>query len=168
MTWLDRGKELFDILSRTHRRVEIYVPGSRHVFRGKADAISLSQAGKAYLGAAGVALDVIRGDDLNERYKGAEGVYGSADECFVAASYFMGNDFGLLASVVSPAQLFRKALHYIEFEVLPLSYSVPTMNSYHNILDELFEEVPHVLYADGTLQGDHSDKARRLREERKP
>jgi hypothetical protein len=165
---LDRGKDLFLQLRDVGRPVELYVPGSRHQFQGKPDAISLSAAGRAYLEAMGISPECIHGDDLNERYKGEDGVYGSADECFVTAAYFKENDFGHLLSVVSPAQMLRKTLHYIQFGVLPLNYTAPAIDSYHNFLDELFEQIPYVLLVDNTLQGPTSQMAKRLREERRP
>lgn len=163
---LERGKYLFEEYAiRGH--AEIYVPGSRHVFLGQADQISLSNAGRAYLVQHGVPSDAIRGEDLNQRYKGTDGVYCSADECFVAASYFKDADFGTLVSVVSPGQMIRKTLHYIQFGVIPLNFTAPVLNGFHDYLDELFEMIPRILTTDSTLQG-YSDEARQLRAERKP
>jgi hypothetical protein len=164
---LTRGKEVFDRYRAVGDRVEVYVPGSRHVFQGRPDRISLSEAGRTYLINAGVPAAVIRGEDLNARYKGADGVYGSADECFVAASYYKDAGFGTLVSVLSPAQMLRKTLHYIEFGVVPLNVTAPTMEGFHDYLDELFEQIPRVLTVDSSLQHDSAD-ARRLREERMP
>jgi hypothetical protein len=164
---LDRGKELFDIYTATTEKVEIYVPGSRHVFNGQADLISLSEAGKRYLELQGLPAHAIRGDDLNSRYKGKDGVYGSADECFVTASYFKDENYSTLVSVVSPMQMVRKTLHYIEFGVIPLNHTAPTATSFHDLIDELFERVPLVLAEGPAFKGD-SAEARRLRTERKP
>jgi hypothetical protein len=163
---LDRGCELFDTY-KTGGTVEIYVPGSRHVFEGHADKVSLSDAGRSYLITQGIPESVIHGEDLNIKYKGAAGVYGSADECFVAACYYKDSGFGVLASVCSPAQMLRKTLHYIEFGVIPLNFTVPTMGGFHDYLDELFEQIPKVLTVDPRLQGD-SIEAEKLRDERKP
>jgi hypothetical protein len=164
---LNRGKEVFDRYRAVGDRVEVYVPGSRHVFQGRPDRISLSEAGRTYLISAGVPAAVIRGEDLNVRYKGADGVYGSADECFVTASYYKDAGFGTLVSVLSPTQMLRKTLHYIEFGVVPLNVTAPTMEGFHDYLDELFERIPRVLTVDSGLQHDSAD-ARRLREERMP
>jgi hypothetical protein len=163
---LDRGRELFDNY-KTRSNVEIYVPGSRHVFEGRADQVSLSEAGQSYLIGQGVPPSVIHGEDLNLKYKGAAGVYGSADECYVAACYYKDSGFGALASVCSPAQMMRKTLHYIEFGVIPLNFTVPTMDGFHDYLDELFEQIPRVLTIDSRLQGE-SMEAKKLRDERKP
>ncbi len=164
---LERGKQLFELYRAASDRVEVYVPGSRHVFEGRPDRTSLSEAGRSYLIDNGMPPSAIRGDDLNSQYKGAEGVYNSADECFVAASYYKDTNFGILISVCSPAQMLRKTLHYIEFGVVPLNVTVPTLSSFHDYIDELFDKIPRVLTIDPSLQG-HSAEARRLREERKP
>ena len=164
---LDRGKELFDVHKVASDQVEIYVPGSRHVFKGHPDRVSLSEAGRSYLITMGVPASAIHGEDLNSKYKGSEGVYGSADECFVTASYYKDSNFGTLISVSSPAQMLRKTLHYIEFGVVPLNVTAPTLNSFHDYIDELFEKIPGVLTVDPSLQGD-SPEARRLRKERRP
>jgi hypothetical protein len=164
---LNRGKELYDRYRGTGDRVEIYVPGSRHVFHGQPDRISLSEAGRAYLISTGIPEAAIHGEDLNVRYKGEDGVYGSADECFVAASHYKDAGLGTLVSVLSPAQMLRKTLHYIEFGVVPLNVTVPTLDGFHDYFDELFEKIPRVLTVDASLQHGSSD-ARRLREERTP
>jgi hypothetical protein len=166
-TRLDRGKELFDAFRASGRAVEVYVPGSRHMFDGQPDLISLSSAGKSYLESLSIPSELIHGEDLNYRYKGTDGVYGSADECFVASQYFKDGLFGTLASVTSPAQMLRKTLHYIAFGVVPQNFTAPTIDSYHDYIDELFLAIPRVLAVDSTLQGDSKD-AERLRAERKP
>lgn len=164
---LDRGREVFDHYRAAGDWAEVYVPGSRHVFQGHPDRISLSEAGRAYLIDAGVPEAAIHGDDLNTRYRGDDGVYGSADECFVAASYYKDAGFGTLASVVSPAQMLRKTLHYIEFGVVPLNITAPTREAFHDYLDELFEKIPRVLTVDARLHPGSPD-ARSLRDERMP
>jgi hypothetical protein len=163
---LDRGQELFRRYREDGQFCEVYVPGSRHAFHGRADRVSLSEAGGAYLAGRGVPSSAIRGDDLNVRYKGDEGVYGPADECFVAASYFRDAEFGTLASVCSPAQMIRKTLHYIEFGVVPLNFTAPVANGFHDYLNELFIQVPQVLGVNARVQGD-SAEARRPRWERR-
>jgi hypothetical protein len=166
-TRLERGRELFDRYREGGHACEIYVPGSRHVIGEVTDRVSLSEAGCTYLAERGVPAAAVHGDDLNLKYKGSEGVYGSADECFVAASYYRDGDFGILASVCSPAQMIRKTLHYIEFGVVPLNFTAPVMEGFHDYIDELFIQVPYVLAVDSRVQGD-STEARRLRAERKP
>jgi hypothetical protein len=165
---LDQGAELFRRFEALVPRVEIYVPGSRHVHEGVADTVSLSQAGTAYLLRLGILGESLHGDDLNLRYKGDAGVYNSADECFVAASYFRDEMFGHLISVVSPAQLLRKTLHYAAFGVLPLSYTAPTETMFHDYVDEIFDKIPYVLLTDHDLQSPDSVAAADMRASRKP
>lgn len=165
---LRRGFALHNELQGQGFEVEIYVPGSRHHFEGHDDAVSLSSAGCGFLANLGVPLTSLHGDDLNERYKGDAGVYGSADECFVAARYFADEGFDKLYSVLSPSQMMRKTLHYIAFGVVPLNITAPVDDPYHDYLDELFEAIPTVLAIDNTLQETESSEAHRLRRERKP
>lgn len=165
---LDRSLNLFRNLRDQGLDVEIYVPGSRHRSAGHDDPVSLSSAGCTYLRDLGIPAVYLHGDDLNERYKGDAGVYGSADECFVAAGYFVDANFGRLFSVLSPNQMLRKTLHYLAFGVVPLNVTAPVDEPFHDFLYELFEAMPEVLLIDNSLQGDDSTGARRLRSERKP
>ncbi|MFE7189484.1 hypothetical protein [Kitasatospora sp. NPDC057541] len=165
---LRRGHELFRGYLEAGRPVEIYVPGSRHRHLGTEDENSLSQAGGEFLAELGVPSSAVHGDDLNERYKGDAGVYGSADECFVAASYFKDGGFGTLVSVCSPAQMMRKTLHYLQFGVHPLNHTAPTSEGFHDFLYELLVAVPEVMATDDTLQGPGSAGAEQLRVERRP
>jgi hypothetical protein len=162
------GKQLYEQEISAGKRVEIYVPGSRHVYEGVADRISLSEAGTQFLLQQGIPNDRVHGDDLNTLYKGNKGVYNSADECFVAASYFKAEEFGRLYSVSSPVQMFRKVLHYIEFGVVPLAYTSPTQDTFHNYIGEIFEAIPYVLFVDPHMQGEDSVRASELRNLRMP
>ena len=162
------AKKLYEQESNSGRHVEIYVPGSRHVYEGVADKISLSEAGGRFLEQQGISRQVIHGEDLNIKYKGDKGVYNSADECFVASSYFKDGDFGHLFSVLSPVQVFRKTIHYIEFGVLPLNYTAPTLNTFHNYIGEIFEAVPYALFVDPDMQSENSVGANELRRSRMP
>jgi len=165
---LDKAIELYNIELQNNREIEIYVPGSLHMYNGVADKISLSEAGKNYLIKKGISKEIIRGTDINNKYKGNFGCYNSADECYVAAQYFKDNDFGKLISVCSPAQMYRKTLFYIQFGVYPMNYSVPTENSFHNYIKEMFCEIPCVLLEDHTWQGLKSKHAVNMRKERNP
>jgi hypothetical protein len=162
------AKTLYDKEQVLGKYVEIYVPGSRHVYEGVSDKISLSEAGSIFLEQQGVSREVIHGDDLNFKYKGDKGVYNSADECFVASSYFKDGGFGCLFSVLSSVQVFRKTLHYIEFGVLPLNYTAPTLNTFHDYIDEIFEAVPYALFIDPDMQSENSERANELRRLRIP
>lgn len=147
--------------------VKVYVPGSRHMYNGVPDNISLSQAGCRYLEDIGIPSCDIYGDEANRRFKGDSGVFNSSDECYIATCLFNELGFGRIASYCSPAQLMRKALSYIQFGILPDMYSIPCEHMFHNYIDEVFLHIP-TLIEDGTgLQSD-SGEAIRLRNERMP
>ena len=166
------GMELYHRFRTVGAEVEIYVPGSRLMSNGIEDKISLSEAGTRFLLAHGVSAEVVHGDDLNDRYKGSgaaqPGVYCSADECFVAASYWRDGGFGRLASVVSAGQQLRKMLHFIEFGVYPLMYTAPTLVAAHSPVTEAFELIPPVLFEDASLQAADSRQAVSFRRVRMP
>jgi hypothetical protein len=166
------GLELFGRFKAEGSEVEIYVPGSRLMDNGVADKISLSEAGTRFLVANGVPADAVHGDDLNDRYKGPAaihpGVYCSADECFVAASYWREGRFGRLASVVSAGQMLRKMLHFVEFGVYPLMYTAPTFEAAHDPIVEAMTMIPDALFEDASLQGPDSKLAVKFRRERMP
>jgi hypothetical protein len=92
---------------------KIYVPGSLHMADGVADKRSLSEAGGLYLAEHGVSKEDIYGEDMNFKYKGKEGCYNSADECFVSGKIFEDGNFQYLYSACSSGQLMRKALCYM-------------------------------------------------------
>ena len=168
---LVRGKEIFLECRRIGMEVEIYVPGSRHMFDGVADKISLSDSGVRFLVERGLPIEFLHGDDLNIQYKSnapLHGVYNSADECFVSAQYFKDRNFGQLLSVLSPIQLPRKALHYIWFGVIPQFYTVPTRKAYHNWIDENLVLVPYVLNDDPDWQESSSYQGNRQRQRKDP
>lgn len=167
-----RGAELFGALRDSGRQAEIYVPGSRFMDDGIEDAVTLSAAGTKFLAEHGIPAEVLHGDDLNERYKGAQaaqpGVYCSADECFVAASYWRDGGFGRLLSVVSAGQALRKMLHFIEFGVYPLIYTVPTAAAANDPIHEAMTMIPSVIFEDPDLQRVSSRLAVAFREQRMP
>ena len=169
---LQRGAELYRQSVAAGRAVEIYVPGSRFMDSGIEDQITLSAAGTRYLAERGIPAAALHGDDLNERYKGPAapqpGVYCSADECFVAACYWIDGGFGRLLSVVSAGQLLRKMLHFVEFGVYPLLYSAPTMEAAHNPIGEALDMIPAVLFEDPGLQARDSQRAIAFRTNRMP
>jgi len=165
---LSLGRELYLREIGEGKEVEIYVPGSRHVHNGVEDKRSLSDAGADFLISYDIPRAVVRGEDLNRRYKGADGVYCSADECFVASQYFKDGNFGRVLSVVSPVQQMRKALHYIWFGVIPLFYTAPVETPHHDYIREAYFWLPYVRDKDPDMQGTESLMTRKLREERKP
>lgn len=162
------GKSLYDEETKQGNDVDIYVPGSRHMLNGISDKISLSQAGVIFLREQGIPEEALHGEDLNQQYKGNKGVYNSADECFVASSYFKDGDFGQLYSVLSPVQIYRKALHYIWFGVVPLFYTAPTAQTFHNYIREVYDLIPYVRDIDPDLQGEDSYYGNLWRKERIP
>lgn len=160
------GKELYDKLTAQGELVMIYVPGSRHKEGDKADEISLSEAGCRFLEKQGVPRKHLYGERENIRYRKEAGVYNSSDECYVASQLFKDHKFSYLYCVCSSAQMMRKAISYIQFECLPHFHTVTTDEMYHNYIDELFRNIPIVLWDDEALQGT-SAEADRLRRERK-
>jgi hypothetical protein len=162
------GKKLYDAAKKQGKEVAIYVPGSRHVHEGVTDEISLSQAGKTFLQDHGTPENILHGEDLNQQYKGDQGVYNSADECLVAATYFREGNFGQLYSILSSVQIYRKALHYIWLGVVPLFYTAPTAQTFHNYIREAYELIPYVRDVDPDFQGKDSYYGKLSRSERMP
>lgn len=166
---LEAGIALYQKLKQAGLNGSFYIPGSLHMDeRGRIDRQSLSAAGTAYLIRHAIPADCIYGEAENIKYKGASGVYNSADECFVAAQIWKDNNFEQLVCVCSPEQTLRKAAHYIAFGVYPLIYAVPVWNPYHNYIEEMLHALPHVLYQDPCQQSEQSETAIRTRQQRRP
>jgi hypothetical protein len=151
-----RAIELYHKFLSEGLQVEIYVPGSRHMYNKVPDLFSLSVAGKNFLIEKGIPENIIRGVDLNNDNKKKSGVYNAADECYVASSYFRSGNFSAIHSITSPVQLYRKALHYIWFGVIPQMHSVPVPNAYHNFIDEVYDAIPFVRDIDPHSQDEDS------------
>ena len=131
--------------------------------------ISLSNAGVKYLLDKGIPADCLLGEEENKRYKGAHGVYNSADECFVASEIFKNGAFEKLVCVCSPNQIARKTMLYIEFGCVPLCYGVTTDKMYHqNIVEEIFNSLNRVLYVDHSWQDENSEWFKYFRDTRRP
>ena len=165
---LDYGAELYRKEKVSCDLVKVYVPGSLHKHNGILDAASLTQAGREYLLSIGIPDSDILGEAENLKYKGKDGVYNSADECFVASRIFLDGNYSKLYCVCSPNQMIRKQLFYFAFGVVPLFCTVPCDNPAHDPIYELFEAVPNVIYNDHTWQGADSENALRARKDRKP
>lgn len=132
--------------------VYIYLPGSLHI----PDKISLSEAGKEYLLKKGVPEDKITTTD--------DEVYNSTDECKVASRILIENEFAELICICSPAQLMRKALSYISFEVYP-SFRIASCDElFHSCVEEAIRNIPILLNGGKELEREKE----RLCEERKP
>ncbi len=164
---LDLAVELYNKFKAQNQKVWLYVPGSRHKFGGVADEVSLSKAGDDYLAQKGVSPQHILGDSASERYKGSDGVYNSADECFVAEKLFGELKAATLVCVCSPFQSHRKILHYIEFGAIPMCYCVSADGMFHDIISEVFNSVPNVLYRDHSYQDKNGEAFINSRKERK-
>lgn len=143
---LDYGYQLYQKLSKSGKNVYIYVPGSKHMFNGNIDLLTLSEAGCRYLLSLGIEKDKLFGDNENMEFMGENGVYNSCDECFVSASIFNDYSFGQLHCVCSPNQVTRKQLFYLNYRIIPFIHTVSEEKMFHNFTDELFNSVPSVLY----------------------
>lgn len=165
---LDVGLELYRKLKNENQLVHIYIPGSIHMHNGVSDKISLSQAGKNYLIAKGVSENDILAEEQNNLYKGKDGVYNSADECFVASKIYENGDYKDLYCICSSNQLTKKALFYIEFGVIAKCISVPVDNMYHDLINELFVDVNTILNDDHDYQDEDKKMAQITRANRKP
>lgn len=145
----------------------IYIPGSLHSIKKngewETDERSLSQAGKIYLIEKGIPEENIRSDESNERFK-EDGVYNSGDECLVATLIAKDEEIDRIVSVVSPVQISRKALFYLEYGYLPEMYGVGLEKTYHNYIGEAFWSLYITYFIDHTWQ--ESFLAAKTREER--
>lgn len=150
------------------KNVWFYVPGSRHKFDGVDDKISLSEAGKNYLIEHGIDANRIYADETNQKYKGEQGVYNSADECYVASCIFKDKQFGRLICVCSPYQTMRKTFYYLEFGLIPECYGVPVNAMFHNPVSEFFGSLHYTVYDDPSWQDSQSEAAINSRLDRKP
>ena len=158
---LDLGIQLYNELSNKEN-VKFYVPGSRHQENGKADLVSLSEAGKNYLISKGVSPENIFADNANYEIMGEKGVYNLTDECFVSCKLFEKHNFKELHLVCSPNQMMRKMLCYIDFGYFPNIHTASCDKMYHNPINEIFECIPKVLENDQKAQ-DETRNARRVK-----
>lgn len=166
---LDFAAELYNKLKTTATFVHIYVPGSLHKTNGVADQLSLSEAGKRYLVNKGIPEVDILGDEQNLKYKPSEGVYNSADECYVTSNIYLNGDYSDLHCCCSPIQVTRKWLYYLEFGVIAMIHSVPYKNSdVQDIVLEQLRSVENVIYNDHSAQSHDSEVFIHSRLERKP
>ncbi len=159
-TRLDLGIKLYKELSNT-QKVKFYIPGSKHQENGKADLVSLSEAGKNYLISKDISAENIFADDANYEIMGEKGVYNSTDECYVSCKLFEKHNFKELHLVCSPNQMMRKMLCYIDFGYFPNIHTASYEKMYHNPINEIFECIPKVLENDQKSQ-DETRNARRV------
>lgn len=149
-------------------KVWFYVPGSRHQYKGVADLVSLSEAGRNYLVEHGVESSRIFSDDANKTYKGELGVYNSADESYVASRLFFAGGFGRLICVCSPYQTMRKSFYYLEFGLIAECYGIPDKEMFHDPISEYFGSLRYTVIEDHSWQGESSEAANSSRKERIP
>lgn len=157
---LDLGIKLYKEFS-DKENVKFYIPGSKHQENGKADLVSLSEAGKNYLISKGIPQENIFADDANYEIMGEKGVYNSTDECYVACKLFKKYNFKELHLVCSPNQMMRKMLCYIDFGYFPNIHTASCDKMYHNPINEIFECIPKVLENNQKAQ-DETRNARRV------
>ena len=165
---LDKCIELYKKYKAQDIEVKIYVPGSIHQYKNNIDPISLSQSGINYLLSHNVDENDIYPENINAKYKGDDGVYNTADECFVSSKIFFDDDYAKLITICSPNQVTRKTILYLEFGVIPLCYSVPMDNMYHDIISEIFVNLDSLLFKDHDWQNPNSEAFISTRQERKP
>lgn len=148
------------------QEVWFYVPGSRHKYNDITDEISLSEAGKNYLLEHGIDENHIYADEANIKYKGEQGVYNSADECYVASCIMKDDYFGRLICVCSPYQAMRKSFYYMEFGIIPECYGVPAKAMFHDPVSEYFGSLHHTVIEDHSWQDEKSEAAINSRKDR--
>ena len=165
---LDRAVSLYNQLREEGTNAKIYIPGSLHRFKGKTDPLPLSESGKYYLMSKGIPEIDLLAEEENLRYKGEQGVYNTADECYVASQIFLNGDFHRLHCICSANQIMRKKLFYIAFGIIPYYYTVSTEHMAHDDIFELFHSVPDIIAFDHTWQGSDSIQGNRTRRERNP
>ena len=159
---LKTGISLYNELKANGRNAKIYIPGSLHI----GDDVSLSSAGIKYLKDSGaVDTDDILDESVNDLYKNNEGVYNSADECYVASKIFSDGEYTNLYCICSANQMMRKKLFYFRFGIIPQIYTVPDDN-FHDDMYEIFEGVPDVIFGDHDWQDEKSYHYNRTRIER--
>lgn len=136
--------ELYNIEKGKGNNPIIYIPGSLHyVMNSKnntpqIDSQPLSEAGKEFLIKQGIPESAIRANIINLDIKGEDGVYNSGDECYVATQIARNENCGRIISVVSPVQIYRKALFYQEFGYNPEIYATGSEKTAHNYIGETF------------------------------
>lgn len=141
---LIQGIELYNIEKSKGNNPIMYIPGSLHYVinqdtqKPQVDEQPLSEAGKQFLIEHGIPESAIRANTINLDIKGKDGVYNSGDECYVATQIAKNENCGRIISVVSPVQLYRKALFYQEFGYNPEIYATGSEKTAHNYIGEMF------------------------------
>jgi hypothetical protein len=165
---LNSAAQLYFQKKQELSRVQIILSAGIYKEKGKVTKISPAEAAIRFLIKIGVPREDIIGEEAREEYLKDEGVYSTADESFVAAEYYLNHQIGELYSITDPAQLLRKALHYIWFGVYPLMYATPVKESHHNYIREIYRNIPNVRDMDPTGQDKNTFYYKYTRRERKP
>jgi hypothetical protein len=166
---LDKAIEIYNYYLSQGINVSIYVPGSIHKYNEVIDKISLSKAGISYLLEKNIPLSALKGEGINLLYKGEDGVYNAADECYCTSKLFLENNYSNLICVCSTNQIPRKSLFYIEFGVVAQFVNIFTEKMFHdNYIEEIFGSFSNVLYFDHSWQDKDSFIFKECRKERKP
>ena len=164
---LVKGIQIFNVEKEKGNTPIIYIPGSIHSIKKdnewRTDDKSLSEAGKMFLIEHSIAPTYIKGEEDNKRIK-KNGVYNSGDECYVASQIAKENDINRIISVVSPVQVYRKALFYILNGFSPEMYGIGVKDTFHNYIGEAFWSLYITYFIDHTWQ--NSFMAYKTREER--
>ena len=143
---LDKAIELYYLMKKDNIDVKIYTTGSRHTYNGAADAVSLSTAGRRYLCEQGISPSDIYAEEVEHTYMQESGIYCSEDECKATYKLFCDTNCQKLICVCSPIQLMRKYLYYIKLGIAPDMVSVPCENMFHDPIEEMFINIPKVIY----------------------
>ncbi len=159
---------LYTRWAKEGKQVTLYVPGSRHKTENGEDNIPLSDAGKNFLLQQGIPPADILGEETNQLYKGTDGVYNSADECYVSSQIYKNGHYDRLCCICSPLQTVKNSLYFIENGVLPSIYAVPSEQPFHEPYEESAVILPEILYYDHSWQGKTSCYGNRSRKERRP
>lgn len=165
---LEKSAELYKKFKNDGKEVKIYVPGSRHKTECQEDLVSLSASGKDFLVQIGMPENDILGEEMNYLYKNHQGVYNSADECYVSSQIYKNGDFDKLCCVCSPLQALKDTLYFIENDIVPDIYTVTCENQFHNPYIESAVILPDILHYDHSWQSNDSFYGNKSRNERRP
>ena len=174
---LDRSIKLYNEYCADGWSVNIYVPGSLHQIKNKqgayvVDPLPLCESGKKYLINSGISEKDILAQEANAKYKGENGVYCSADECYVSSNLFMEGNYQRFMVVCSPVQAMRKMLYYILFSTMPIVFTESPRSHYtttfHNYIYEAIKSIPDIIKSMDDMQENDCADAIKIRKERNP
>lgn len=91
-------------------------------------------------------LSDIYAEEVEHTYMQESGIYCSEDECKATYKLFRDTNCQKLICVCSPIQLMQKYLYYIKLGIAPDMVSVPCENMFHDPIEEIFVNIPKVIY----------------------